>query len=121
MKTLREYLDQEWSENGGHLTKKTILNKACDFIGSYMDYADIEGQYLAVYSFWEHNVDDIIVVENKSWVGYEIRLESTKSEWLRNNYNKDSVRLICPQWAMNLTIKNSLHARNLFSKYLKLV
>ena len=57
MKTVREYLREEWSENGGHITKKAILSHACDRIGSYNSYDDIEGPYMAVYSYWDHNVE----------------------------------------------------------------
>jgi len=89
MKTVREYLKLEWEENGGHITKKTILNKACDRIGSYQTYADIEGMYMAVYSFWEHNVEDFSEVENDKWVGYEIRVDAIKTDWLMRNYGVD--------------------------------
>lgn len=119
MKTVREYLRLEWEENGGHITKKAILNKACDRIGSYSTYADVEGMYMAVYSFWEHNVEDFGEVENDKWVGYEIRVDFNKTEWLLRNYGVDSIRLIIPTWVMELEAKSERHADNLFNKYLK--
>jgi hypothetical protein len=119
MKTVREYLDKEWKENGGHITKKAILNAACDRVGSYQTYADIEGLYMAVYSFWDHNIESFDVSQNDKWVGYELTLDDDKTEWLLRNYGVRTVRLIVPQWVMELNANSEFHAQNLFKKYLK--
>ena len=119
MKTVREYLQEEWNENSGHITKKAILNNACDRIGSYQTYADIEGMYMAVYSFWEHNVEHLDTVENEKWVGYEIHVDVQKQDWLSRNYGINTIKLIVPQWVMNLEVNDERHASNIFNKYLK--
>ena len=119
MKTVRQYLRDEWNENGGHITKKAILNNSCDRIGSYQTYADVEGLYMAVYSYWEHNVEDFSEVENAKWVGYEIKVNEMKTNWLLRNYGVDSIKLIVPTWVMNLEANSERHAANLFNKYLK--
>ncbi len=119
MKTVREYLKLEWEENGGHITKKAILNNACDRIGSYQTYADIEGMYMAVYSYWEHNVEDFSEVENSKWVGYEIKVDAIKTDWLMRNYGVNSIKLIVPTWVMDLNANSERHASNLFNKYLR--
>jgi len=119
MKTVRQYLTEEWNENGGHITKKTILNKSFDRIGSYQTYADVEGLYMAVYSFWSHNVEDFSEVENAKWVGYEIKVDAMKTDLLVRNYGVDSIKLIVPTWVMNLEANSERHAANLFNKYLK--
>ena len=121
MKSVRQYLDEEWKENSGHITKKAILNACCDRIGSYMTYADIEGSYMAVYSYWEHNVEDFTEVENEKWVGYEIRPSLDKQSWLLKHYGTDVIRLIVPTWVMNIEAKSEFHAKNLFTKYLRMV
>jgi hypothetical protein len=119
MKTVREYLKNDWEENSGHITKKAILTNACDRIGSYQDYADIEGMYMAVYSFWEHNVECFDEVENEKWVGYELEVSIEKQQWLMNNYGVNTIKLIVPQWVMNLKVNNERHASNIFRKYLR--
>ena len=119
MKTVRDYLDKEWEENSGHIIKKAILNAASDRLGSYETYADIEGMYMAVYTFWEHNIEIFNVSENDKWVGYELTLDHNKTEWLRKNYGVETVRLIVPQWVMKLNANSEFHAKNLFKKYLK--
>lgn len=119
MKTVRDYLDKEWEENSGHIMKKAILNAASDMVGSYETYADIEGMYMAVYTFWEHKIEEFDVSENDKWVGYELRLDYDKTEWLRKNYGKETVRLIVPQWVMKLKVNDERHAKNLFRKYLR--
>ncbi len=121
MKTVKQFLNEEWEENSGHIIKKAILNNACDRIGSYMQYADIEGSYMAVYSFWEHNVVDLQVSENKKWVGYELTVDEQKSAWLLKNFGNSTIRLIVPQWVMKLEANDEFHAKNLFTKYLKLI
>ena len=119
MKTVREYLNKEWEENSGHITKKAILNAACDRVGSYQTYADIEGMYMAVYTFWEHNIEDMSISENDKWVGYELTLDYNKTEWLKKNWGVETVRLIVPQWVMQLKASSEFHAKNIFKKYLK--
>jgi len=121
MKNVREFLNEEWEENSGHITKKTILNTASNLIGSYQSYADIEGLYMAVYTYWEHNVMSMTISENDKWVGYELILDNEKTDWLLENIGKDTVRLIVPQWVMKLSCKDENHAKNLFNKYLKLI
>ena len=118
-KTVIEFLNSEWESNGGHITKKAILNHACHKLGSYQDYASIEGMYMAVFSFWEHNVDSIDISENEKWVGYEITVDADRADWLMKNYGRDTVRLIIPQWVMNIEAKSEFHAKSLFNKYLK--
>jgi len=81
-KTVRTYLKEEWSSNGGHITKKAILDNCFDRIGSYLTYADIEGKYMAVYSYWEHNVENFDQVENDKYVGYEITCDLDRTNWL---------------------------------------
>ena len=119
MKTVRQHLREEWNENGGHSTKKAILRKACDRIGSYNSYDDIEGAYMAVYSYWSHNVEQFNEVENHKWVGYEINVDYEREEWLMRNYGVNSIKLVVPQWVMNIEAKNFRHASNLFNKYLR--
>jgi hypothetical protein len=119
MKTVRQYLREEWSENSGHITKKAILNNACDRIGSYQSYNDIEGAYMAVYSYWDHNVEHFNEVENHKYVGYEINVDGQKEQWLMKNYGVHSIKLIIPQWVMNIKADSERHASNLFNKYLK--
>ena len=119
MKTVKEYLDNEWEENNGHIMKKAILNAASDRIGSYETYADIEGMYLAVYSYWEHNVDNFIVSSNEKWVGYELTVGFERGQWLYEKYGRDTIRLIVPQWVMKLNANSEFHAKNLFKKYLR--
>ncbi len=119
MKSVKQYLQEEWKENGGHITKKAILNNASDRLGSYQCYDDIEGSYMAVYSYWDHNVVDFSEVENDKWVGYEIRVDGQKEEWLLRNYGVSTVKLIVPQWVMEIKAKNERHAANLFNKYLR--
>ena len=109
-KTVREYLNEEWEENSGHITKKAILQNASNKLGSYETYSDIEGLYMAVYSYWEHNIQDMTISENQKWVGYELRL-----------IDSQNVRLIVPQWVMNIKAKSEFHAKNLFTKYLKVL
>jgi hypothetical protein len=75
--------------------------------------------YMAVFSFWEHNVDSIDISENEKWVGYEIRVDADRADWLMKNYGRDTVRLIIPQWVMNIEAKSEFHAKSLFNKYLK--
>jgi hypothetical protein len=118
-KTVRELLDSEWVSNGGHITKKAILNNACDRLGSYQTYESIEGMYMAVYSYWEHNVESMDISENEKWVGYEIRVDADRADWLMRNYGRDTVRLIIPQWVMNIQAKDMFHAKSLFNKYLQ--
>ena len=119
MKTVREYLNKEWEENSGHIIKKAILNAASDRVGSYETYADIEGMYMAVYTFWEHNIEIFNVSENDKWIGYELTLDFNKTEWLKKNWGVETVRLIVPQWVMDSKASSEFHAKNLFKKYLK--
>jgi len=119
MKTVRQYLQEDFNENGGHITKKAILTNASDRIGSYATYADVEGMYMAVYSYWDHNVEDFNEVENSKWVGYEVRLDDMKTDWLIRNYGVDTVKLIVPTWVMDIQAKSERHAGNLFRKYLR--
>jgi len=121
MKTVKEYLDKEWEENSGHITKKAILNAACDRVGSYQTYADIEGMYMAVYSYWEHNIYDMRVVENDKYYGYELFLDLDRTEWLTKNYGKGTVRLVIPKWVMRANVTSERHASNMFKKYLRRV
>lgn len=121
MKTVKDYLNAEWNENSGHITKKAILKASCDRIGSYETYIDIEGSYMAVYSYWEHNVENFIVSENEKWVGYELEVGFERSQWLYKNYGRDTIRLIVPQWVMNMKVDSEFHASNLFRKYLRLL
>lgn len=119
MKTVREYLNTEWEKNSGHITKKAILEHAAHKIGSYRAYADIEGMYMAVYTYWDHNVESFTEVENDKWMGYDIKVDYNRTEWLVENYGTDSIKLIIPIWVMNLKAKSERHAANLFNKYLK--
>jgi|TARA_B110000285_G_scaffold193983_1_gene223325 hypothetical protein len=121
MKSVREYLKEEWDENSGYITKKGIMDNCFDRLGSYAQYADIEGMYMAVYSYWSHNVEDINEVENSKYVGYELTVDHEKTNWLRKMYGKDTIQLVIPQWVMNLGADSERHASNLFSKYLKIV
>ena len=120
-KTVRKYLQEEWSSNSGHITKKAILDNCVDYIGSYLTYADIEGKYMAVYSYWEHKVENFDQVENDKYVGYEITCDFDKTNWLLENYGKPTIQLIVPTWVMDLKVNDERHAANIFRKYLKLV
>ncbi len=120
-KTVRTYLKEEWSSNGGHITKKAILDNCFDRIGSYLTYADIEGKYMAVYSYWEHNVENFDQVENDKYVGYEITCDLDRTNWLIKNFGKPTIQLIVPNWVMDLKVNDERHASNIFKKYLKLV
>ena len=119
MKTVRQYLREEWSENSGYITKKGIMDNCFDRLGSYAQYADIEGMYMAVYSYWDHNVEHFNEVENHNYVGYEINVDGQKEQWLMRNYGVHSIKLIIPQWVMNIKADSERHASNLFNKYLK--
>lgn len=118
-KTVRDYIAEDSEENSGHIIKKAILINASDRVGSYMTYADIEGSYMAVYSYWEHNIEDMTTSENAKWVGYELVLDGQKTQWLIDNYGESTVRLIVPQWVMSIEAKDEFHAKSLFTKYLK--
>ena len=120
-KSVREHLNDDWRTNGGHATKQAILEKGATRLGSYHTYSDIEGLYMAVYSYWEHNVEDFDEVENEKWVGYEVRVDVDRSLWLLNNFGRESVRFIIPNWVMGIEAKDFRHAKNLFRKYLRLV
>ena len=121
MKTVREFLNKEWEENSGHITKKIISQKSSDRIGSYQNYSDINGLYMAVYDYWDHTVEAFSQVENEKWVGYEIFTDLERTEWMQKNWGESSIRLVLPQWVMNLNAKSERHASNLFRKYLKRV
>tara|TARA_R110000796_G_scaffold39528_1_gene98539 strand:+ start:207 stop:569 length:363 start_codon:yes stop_codon:yes gene_type:complete len=118
---VRQYLKEEWNENSGYITKKGIMDKCFDRLGSYVQYAGIEGMYMAVFSYWSHNVENMKEVENSKYVGYELTVDGLKSEWLRKMYDKDTIQLVIPQWVMNCEVNSERHASNLFSKYLKIV
>ena len=60
-------------------------------------------------------------VENHKYVGYEINVDGQKEQWLMKNYGVHSIKLIIPQWVMNIKAESERHASNLFSKYLKIV
>ena len=111
MKSVRQFLNEEWKKNSGHITKKAILDVACDRLGSYMTYADIEGSYMAVYYYWDHNVEWFDEFENDKWVGYIVRVDIERSQWLLNNYGQDDVRLIVPTWVMDMKVNDE--AKNL--------
>ena len=76
---------------------------------------------MAVYSFWEHNVENFDQVENDKYVGYEITCDFDKTNWLIKNYGKPTIQLIVPTWVMDLKVNDERHATNIFRKYLKLV
>ncbi len=119
--SVRTYLENEWSENGGHITKKAILDNCFDRIGSYLTYANVEGKYMAVFYYWDHNVEGFMKVENEKYVGYEITCDFNKTEWLTKNYGKPTIQLIVPTWVMSLQVNDERHAANIFRKYLKIV
>jgi len=121
MKTVRQHLQEEWNENSGHFQKKTILNACCDLIGSYQTYNDIEGSYMAVFSYWDHNVESFDEVENAKWVGYELHVDVSREDWLMANTGKPTIQLIVPTWVMDLKVNDWRHATNIFKKYLKCV
>tara|TARA_R110000824_G_scaffold7767_4_gene35042 strand:- start:758 stop:1120 length:363 start_codon:yes stop_codon:yes gene_type:complete len=118
---VRQYLKEEWNENSGYITKKGIMDKCFDRLGSYSQYADIEGMYMAVFSYWEHNVENMKEVENSKYVGYELTVDGLKSEYLKKMYGKPTIQLVVPKWVMSLDVKTERHASNLFRKHLKIV
>lgn len=121
MKSVKEYLYEEWEENRGRIIKKSILNKIADIIGSYHKYNEIDGPYMAVYEYWDHNVLHITLSENEKWFGYEITPSEDYMDYVVKLFNRDSIRLVVPMWIMNLAAKNENHAKNLFAKYLQIV
>lgn len=121
MKTVKQFLDSEWYENSGHGVKQAILDNIFDRIGSYYTYSDIEGVYMAVISYWEHNVEDMIVKENNKWYGIELSVDIDRANWLRENYGNDTIRLVVPQWVMNKKVNDFRHAKNLFRKMINVV
>ena len=121
MKSVKEYLYEEWDENSGRIIKKSILNTIAYIIGSYQNYDGIDGPYMAVYEYWDHNVMHLSLSENEKWFGYEITPSEDHMDYVVKLFNRDSIRLVVPMWIMNLAAKNENHARNLFNKYLKVV
>ena len=99
LRTVESRLDREWRENGGHATKEAILDNIPHIIGSYHTYRDIEGLYMAVYSFWEHNIADIDIVENDKWYGIIL---TTESEFYGNGRTYKEIKLYVPRWVMKL-------------------
>lgn len=118
---VREYLQEEWEENRGRIVKKSILDRISDIIGSYHKYDGIDGSYMAVYEYWDHNVMHLSLSENEKWVGYEITPSVQYMDYVVKMFNRDSIRLVVPKWIMNSEAKNENHARNLFTKNLKVV
>lgn len=120
-KTVKALLTKDWSENSGYSFKKIILNSTAHYIGSYNTYADIEGIYMAVYSYWEHNVEDFRVVENSKWVGIEIWTSLERMQLWEKNYGFGTLKLVVPKYIMELEVNNVRHACNIFKKYLRVV
>ena len=118
---VREFLQEEWQENSGRIIKKAILDRIADIIGSYHKYDGIDGSYMAVYEYWDHNVVHLSLSENKKWVGYEITPSMQYMDYVVKLFNRDSIRLVVPMWIMKSEAKNENHARNLFRKNLKIV
>lgn len=121
MGTLKTILENDFSGNGGYLVKKTLMDFSAEYVGSYNTYISICGLHMAVFEYWEHNIDDLDICENDKWYGFQVFLPVEKTEWLIKNYKKETIKFVVPQWIMNAKVKDYRHAQNLFRKYLKLV
>ena len=118
---VREFLQEEWEENSGRIIKKAILDKISHIVGSYQSYNDVDGPQMAVYEYWDHNIDGYSVSENTKWHGIEIQPSSDRIGHVLKIFGRQTIRLIVPMWIMDLPAKSEDHAKNLFRRNLKIV
>ena len=108
MKALAYYLDLD----GQGLLKLAFFN----VLGSY-EYVEICGNRIDASHQWcDHNVYDIEEKSNSKYVG-----------WIVHRYNEYGSscgevnhKFYIPSWVLEAKVKDWRHAKNLFSKYLKM-
>ena len=105
MATFKEYLEMD----GGLITSIALFNSFSN-IGDNC-YSSVCGGFNEGAQQWRtHNVDDIIECSNDKYTGWTILFNGGQER-----------KVYIPNWVLIVNPKSWKHAKNLFSKYLRIV